>query len=189
MRAAESESGPELESVGSTVLAGVGVGAGVGKIWPTLTPARSRRPHPATEYDFGRTIMHSPENIARIFVWGLQTWKLCNAKTVNVALTTLTHMAQFLNFEQLLTDMCWDSKKRSVTLGDLGFDIFNFPRNLGDTRSYPGNVTAGSGGFWISGWKITAEPCGFWTLHTKIVTWFWGSWMLFNDNFMDLAEP
>ena len=111
MRAAESESGPELESVGSTVLAGVGVGAGVGKIWPTLTPGRSRRPHPATEYDFGRTIMHSPENIARIFVWGLQTWKLCNAKTVNVALTTLTHMAQFLNFEQLLTDMCWDSKK------------------------------------------------------------------------------
>ena len=41
IRAAESESTPELESVGIDVLSGVGVGAGVGKMF--LTPAWSGR--------------------------------------------------------------------------------------------------------------------------------------------------
>ena len=43
----------------------------VGKILPTPTPARSRRLPPddfdddATDYDFGRTVMHPPENIEK----------------------------------------------------------------------------------------------------------------------------
>ena len=39
-KAAESESTPELESIGVDRL--VGVGAGVSKVWPTLTQVRSR---------------------------------------------------------------------------------------------------------------------------------------------------
>ena len=46
-RTVESESRPELESVG--------VGTGVRKIWPT--------PNPAGGDNFERTLMHSPENI------------------------------------------------------------------------------------------------------------------------------
>ena len=44
--AAESASSPELESVGVDFLSGVGVGAGVDKIWPTRTIARSCRLSP-----------------------------------------------------------------------------------------------------------------------------------------------
>ena len=60
-RAAESESRPESDWSESAVLAGVGDGAGVGKIWTTPTPAPSRRLTQATEYNFGQTIMHPPE--------------------------------------------------------------------------------------------------------------------------------
>ena len=42
-RVAESESRPELESVGVETGVGVAVGAGVGNIWLIPTPARSRR--------------------------------------------------------------------------------------------------------------------------------------------------
>ena len=47
-RAAESESRAELESVGVDRLAGVEVGAGVDKVLPTPTPARSHRLTPGS---------------------------------------------------------------------------------------------------------------------------------------------
>ena len=46
--AVKSESSPELELVRVTVLAGVGVRAGVSKAWPTLTPAQSHRLTPGS---------------------------------------------------------------------------------------------------------------------------------------------
>ena len=46
-------------------MAGVGVGDGVSKIWPTPTPTQSRWSHPAAEDDFRRTVMHAPKKIER----------------------------------------------------------------------------------------------------------------------------
>ena len=49
----------------STVLAGVGVRAGVGNILPTPTPAQNRSYHPSTDDDLGRTVIHPYESIER----------------------------------------------------------------------------------------------------------------------------
>ena len=46
-------------------MAGVGVGAGVGKILSTPTPARSRRVSPSKDNPFGRMVNHRLENIER----------------------------------------------------------------------------------------------------------------------------
>ena len=55
-RAAESE---------ATVWPGVGVGAGVCKILPTLTPARRCKISPVKRRLLGRTAIHLPDNIER----------------------------------------------------------------------------------------------------------------------------
>ena len=50
----------------SIVLARVGVGAGVDKIWPTPTPAWSQWLTQAADDNFGLTVLHPPENIERM---------------------------------------------------------------------------------------------------------------------------
>ena len=58
--------GVGVETGAQVVLTGAGVGARVGKIWPTPTPARSRRLTPSRLDDgFGRTVVHGIESIAR----------------------------------------------------------------------------------------------------------------------------
>ena len=46
-------------------MAGAGVGAGVGNILPTPTPARSAACHPSTDDDIGGTVMNRLGNIER----------------------------------------------------------------------------------------------------------------------------
>ena len=64
--AAESESRPEL-GVGQSrpILLELRVWAGIAKILPTPTPAKSRRLQPSKDDAFGQAVMHHPDNTGR----------------------------------------------------------------------------------------------------------------------------